>query len=321
MDKIINRIKSTRRNMWSDFKKFMKPEGYKYYEMPKELKFRYPAPGSVPRTQEERPNTFKPNWKTPWRDSVHNIRKKPLLENDRYGANAVVYSTENDPIELDPNNPKHAEVLQGPIRNRERVPDEQTYRRDTFAKDGRDDTEYRKKLQELFRSKDIYNALKEDIIPHNADMYDEYYSPEYLWFYERGTLECGQDPIMQHTFLSIEDFIENVLGKERIETQEMDMYKGTVKKWQVLDHEQFTDDQIDKVQNAIKAPLSGQLDKYKEDSDVKHPLPITNANASEWRDRRRAIDNADFNAKLIEFEQKRDKNYFMKRYERPKQLQ
>lgn len=121
-------------------------------------------------------------------------------------------------------------------------------------------------------------------------------------------------------YLELEYYITDVLGKERIETKQMDMYKGTVKKWQVLDDEQFSRDQIEKVQSAISAPSPDELERFKEESDVKMTLPISNQNVSEWRDKRRAIDSADFNAKLIEFEQKRDQNYFVKRFEKPKEL-
>jgi len=163
--------------------------------------------------------------------------------------------------------------------------------------------------------------MDEDIIPHSANQYDELYHPEFLWFYERGATGVGDDPVIQHTYLSMEYFIEEILGKERIETGQMDMYKGTVKKWQVLDDEQFSKDQVDKIQSSIKAPISDELEQYEEGNKVKMTLPINNSNVSEWRDKRRAIDNADFNSKLIEFEKKRHENYFMKRYERPKQLE
>ena len=99
------------------------------------------------------------------------------------------------------------------------------------------------------------------------------------------------------------------------------MYKGTIKHWQTLDDHGFSKDQIDKVQSAIKAPISDELDRYAEENQTVHNLPINNQTASEWRDKKRAIDSADFNSKLIEFEKKRHENYFMKRYERPKQLE
>jgi hypothetical protein len=40
---------------------------------------------------------------------------------------------------------------------------------------------------------------------------------------------------MREIFIGFEDLIENHLGADRIKNKEMGMYKGTVKKWQVLD--------------------------------------------------------------------------------------
>jgi hypothetical protein len=42
----------------------------------------------------------------------------------------------------------------------------------------------------------------------------------------------------------------------------MDLYKGTVKKWQVLDDSAFDRDQIEKLQAAIRAPLPDELELY-----------------------------------------------------------
>jgi hypothetical protein len=49
-------------------------------------------------------------------------------------------------------------------------------------------------------------------------------------------------------------------------------------------------------------------------------LPITNANVSAWRDDRRAIDSADFDPQLIEYDRERRKKYFLDRYEKPKEI-
>lgn len=51
-------------------------KGYEYYEIPKELRYRYPAPGSVAMDDVSYPHLFKKHWKIPFRDSHLNIRKK-----------------------------------------------------------------------------------------------------------------------------------------------------------------------------------------------------------------------------------------------------
>lgn len=321
MDKVIHKVKSVRHNWWKDLKGFMRLKGYHYYEAPKELKFRYPAPGSVPRNETDRPNLYKNDYKTAFYESEYDIRNKPLTEVDRPFNNLNIYHGGIKKQELDPENPSHAEVLKGPVRNRRLIEDEATYYEDEdFHPNNRDN--FRAQLRESFEQAPEDNLFIADNWKRlNANLLDQVYHPRYLWFYERGAMGTGDDPNVQHTYLSIEYLFEEVLGKERIETKEMDMYKGTVKKWQVLDDEQFTQDQIDKVQNAIKAPISDELDRYADQNNVKMQLPINNANVSEWRDKRRAIDSADFNSKLIEFEQNRHQNYFMKRFERPKRLE
>ena len=40
------------------------------------------------------------------------------------------------------------------------------------------------------------------------------------------------------------------------------MYKGTVKKWQVLDDKTFDRDEVRKMQAAIRAPLPEELELY-----------------------------------------------------------
>lgn len=44
-----------------------------------------------------------------------------------------------------------------------------------------------------------------------------------------------------------EYFVEEVVGKKRIEEKKMGMLKGTPKKWQILDDKAFDRDQIEKI--------------------------------------------------------------------------
>lgn len=52
---------------------------------------------------------------------------------------------------------------------------------------------------------------------------------------------------MREIFVDLEYWIEEIIGKERIVTKKMDMYKGTVKKWQVLDDKTIDREQITKM--------------------------------------------------------------------------
>ena len=70
VDKILKRIETTNKNMWAHFKKSTNiSNSYKYYEIPPNLKYRYPAPGSCQPTQADQPHLFKKHWKTPFRRS------------------------------------------------------------------------------------------------------------------------------------------------------------------------------------------------------------------------------------------------------------
>jgi hypothetical protein len=319
MEKVISKIKITRHNWWEAFKSFMSIKGYKYYVPPKEMKYRYPAPGSIPRNSHGKPNLYKNDWKTSYKESELNIRPVVKFQPDDEYYKAI-YASEH---KLDPNNKQHAELMLGPMTNLKRKEDKVTNTMDSFGFDQYTDREeVAKKFRRVYEQEHVarlYQFQENDRwgSPFTEDLYE----PQFLLFYERGAMGCGDDPKIKHMFLELEYYFEEILGKERIETKQMDMYKGTVKKWQVLDPEAYSQDQIDKVQNAIKAPLADELDRFAEESDVKMPLPISNKNVGEWRDKKKATDNADFNSKLIEFERKRSENYFMKRYERPKQLE
>ena len=101
----------------------------------------------------------------------------------------------------------------------------------------------------------------------------------------------------------------------------MDVYKGTVKKWQVLDDAAFDREQIEKLQAAIRAPLPDELELYQEKHSRPMTLPINNTNVSAWRDEQRAIDTGhDFDPQFLEYDRERRKKYYLERYEKPKEL-
>ena len=98
------------------------------------------------------------------------------------------------------------------------------------------------------------------------------------------------------------------------------MYKGTPKKWQILDDKVFDRDQVEKLQAAARAPLPDELELWQEKHSKPMTLPITNVNVSAWRDDSRAIDTADFDPKFLEYDRERRKKYFLERYEKPKEI-
>jgi len=49
-------------------------------------------------------------------------------------------------------------------------------------------------------------------------------------------------------------------------------------------------------------------------------LPFNNENASAWRDEPKAIDSADFDPEFIALDRAQKKQFFIDRYEKPKEL-
>ena len=62
-------------------------------------------------------------------------------------------------------------------------------------------------------------------------------------------------PRMKEMFVEMEYWIEEVIGKKRITEKKVNTYKGTPKKWQILDDECFDREQIEKLQAATDSPM------------------------------------------------------------------
>ena len=82
MDKLIKRAKGVRANAWDAFKEGLKIPGYKYYQPPPEVKYRFPAPGSCAMDEHDHPNLYKNDWKTPFRHSDYNTTKIEMKYDD-----------------------------------------------------------------------------------------------------------------------------------------------------------------------------------------------------------------------------------------------
>jgi len=67
---------------------------------------------------------------------------------------------------------------------------------------------------------------------------------------------------MKSVFIDFEYLIENYIGEKRIREKKMDLYKGTVKKWQVLDDDVFDREEVEKMQASTKAPSPEELEFY-----------------------------------------------------------
>jgi len=70
--------------------------------MPDEIRYRYPAPGSCTHDHHSYPHLYKKHWKTPFRDSPYNIRKKEKkipkeINTATYISKLVTWDPETEP--------------------------------------------------------------------------------------------------------------------------------------------------------------------------------------------------------------------------------
>lgn len=100
MDKVLAKVSQTRLNWYQAIKGGLLIKGYEYYTPPAEIKYRYPAPGSVPHDQGDHPHLYKKHWKTPYRESPYNIQKKEKIITDDENCEVYVSSIP----EFDPTN-------------------------------------------------------------------------------------------------------------------------------------------------------------------------------------------------------------------------
>ena len=87
------------------------------------------------------------------------------------------------------------------------------------------------------------------------------------------------------------------------------MYVGRTKMWQVLP-DTHPKDQVDKVQAAISAPLSDQLDEWdNENTNKKLECPINNETFHKFRDVPDYQENLDHDYERILYERQKNQTY------------
>lgn len=74
------------------------------------------------------------------------------------------------------------------------------------------------------------------------------------------------------------------------------------------------------MQTAVQAPAPEELEMYEEKHKKPMQLPFNNANAAAWRDEPLAHETADFDPEFLQIDRKRSKQFFLDRYEKPKEL-
>jgi hypothetical protein len=273
MDKVLGKLNQTRLNWYQAFRGGITIKGYDYYNHPKELKYRYPAPGSCPLDEVDHPHLYKKHWKTPYRESNYNIQKREKRITD--DENVEVYASALP--EFDPNDFNDQLIM------REQLPST-AGKKLMFDQENMSVEERSAELWSAFEAQPrIMNTISHDYAPWQWDLDQDYHPRQFLWR-ERGATGFENEPIYREIFVELEYMIENVIGYNRIKDKKMDMMKGTPKKWQVLDDAAFDREEVTKMQAAIKAPLPEELEFYQEKHNKPMQLPVTNANVYEWRD-------------------------------------
>lgn len=89
----------------------------------------------------------------------------------------------------------------------------------------------------------------------------------------------------------------------------------------MLDDLEHDRDQIEKIQAAVQAPLPEELEKYAEDSDKWFIGVVNNENTRKWRDQPLFSDSADFDPDFLQIDREKRRQFFLERYEQPKQLE
>lgn len=138
--------------------------------------------------------------------------------------------------------------------------------------------------------------LNREFAPAGQHDLDNAYNQVNVTWNNRGVTGMENSPRMKEMFVDLEYWIEEVYGKQRIVEGKVDAYKGTTKKWQILDDDCFDRDQIEKLQSATDSPMPDQLDEWKDKHNKPIMAPFNNENIKGWRDDDNYVDSgADFN--------------------------
>ena len=97
-------------------------------------------------------------------------------------------------------------------------------------------------------------VLRRDFAPGQHD-YNDDYNQFNMRFNDRTVTGMDNCPRMKEAFVDMEYWIEEIIGSSLVINKEVKAYKGTTKKWQILDDDCHDREEIEKIQNAADAPL------------------------------------------------------------------
>ena len=218
---------------------------------------------------------WKKDWKLPFRDSPYNIRPKELKEDrhetiEAFASFIPQWDTSTDKgrriMELSQQpNIDHVKLMvpEGESLNSQEMFDKIWASNEQWS----GDVEY---------DVNNYSSYQGDI--------DHEYDPVQMIQQDRDYTGMESDARARAQRMEFEYIATERIGKKQIEDGQVKMYKGTLKKWQILDDDAHDADQIERLQAAVQAPLPEELEMYKEKHDVPMQLPFNNENVRAWRD-------------------------------------
>jgi len=305
-DKLVKAVKKSRADMWSAFKTGISITGYRYYKPHDEIKYRYPAPGSCAFDELDKAHMYKLDWKTPFRTIEYNVRPIELVYDDDDPRMAINHVSQIP--EFDDTHPRFGKY--DAVALAHTAPEVKSTLMHADIEPGSDAA--RDLLWDTWAAAPERQAwVRDSHAPGQFDFEDDYH-PKHDVYRPRGATGFEGQTRAKEMFIELEWWIEEVVGKQRRLQGGVKAYKGTPKKWQVLDDAVFDADQVAKLQGAMDAPLPEQLDAWAE----KHgnsfiQAPFNNENIHKWRDDPAYNDSADFDPKLLGYDREEKKRIFL----------
>lgn len=239
---------------WDAFYEFFFPKSVRWYRYPnKSVKyFRYPSPGSEPINQEM--NYF--DYKTAYRDSIHNIRYITDLHPQDQSFMTVGHSFSSTIEErlistgcLDPKNAKDAKAVETAKENYQKefgVSVDQRFVVDEIkVNDVPLDTR-----EGIAQSLRVFLSKRRDVNAQESysnNLDDIYIAPS---FYHFKTFDYqADDPVLRQARLDLEYYLEEITEKRK-NLGEIRVFQGDANFWKILDNS-FSTENIRLVQSKV----------------------------------------------------------------------
>jgi hypothetical protein len=224
-DKLVNAVKKSRADVWSAFKKGISIQGYKYYQPHQEVKYRYPAPGSVALDENDKRHLEKIDWKTPYKNTTYYVRPTTPLPDDEDPAITTNYTSAIP--NLDNSHPRFGKYDQAISDTA--LPEIKSTVMDPELEVGSD--ALKEHLWGEWEKQGEYWVEARELLSGGTMDFDDAYNQENEMWRSRGATGFESNARMKTMFVELEYWIEEVVGRQRRESGKVATAKGTPKKW------------------------------------------------------------------------------------------